>query len=353
VQEALEAGLKGTKKFVWCGDGDAAGLLLREDMVKILGAARFHFIEWPEGVKDANELLLTDGAEALGDLVRHGSLPWPVIGLYRLHELPEPSPLVLWEPGFPQWERKVMLAPRTVSVVTGHPGHGKTALWTQIWFNVVKTYDIPFMGASFETRPKPFLRRQLRSLFCGALERDLQPEELEKADAWINEYYFWVIHHNNRPTLEWFLDLAETAVVRHGCRIVQIDPWNRFEMPREPRETIEEYIARCLRIIYQFAHDMNCHVQILAHPAKMDGHRRGQAPALEDIAGAKHWDNMPDQGFTVHRPSVYKDGRIQTEAVMLHRKARFEELGYPCKLNLDYDRNKGRYKSVDYDIQYA
>ena len=59
---------------------------------------------------------------------------------------------------------------------------------------------------------------------------------------------------------------------------------------------------------------------------------------------------MPDQGFTVHRPNVYKDGRIQTEAIMLHRKARFEELGYPCKLNLDYDRNRGRYKSVDYDI---
>jgi twinkle protein len=36
---------------------------------------------------------------------------------------------------------------------------------------------------------------------------------------------------------------------------------------------------------------------------------------------------------------------------MLHRKARFEELGCPCKLNLDYDRNRGRYKSVDYDIQ--
>jgi hypothetical protein len=35
---------------------------------------------------------------------------------------------------------------------------------------------------------------------------------------------------------------------------------------------------------------------------------------------------------------------------MLHRKVRFEELGYPWQLNLDYDRNKGRYKSVDYDI---
>jgi hypothetical protein len=50
-------------------------------------------------------------------------------------------------------------------------------------------------------------------------------------------------------------------------------------------------------------------------------------PLLEDIAGAKHWNKMRDHGFTVHRPYVYKDGRIQTEAIMLHRKARFEELG--------------------------
>jgi twinkle protein len=350
VQEALEAGLKRTKIFVWCGDGDAAGLLQREDMVKILGPARFNFIEWPEGIKDANQMLITDGAEALRELVQDGSLPWPVDGIFRLSELPEPSPMVLWEPGFPEWERKVMLAPRTLSVVTGHPGHGKTALWNQIWFNVVNTYQIPICSASFETRPKPHVRRQLRSLYCKKLERDLDPEMIEHADRWINERYMWLVHPDNRPTIEWLLDRAEVAVIRHGARIFTIDPWNRAEATRLPGETIEEYIGRCLRILYQFAVDMNCHVQVLAHPAKMDGHRKGTAPLLEDIAGAKHWDNMPDQGFTVHRPTLFKDGKIQTEALLLCRKARFEDLGYPCKLNLNYDRKEAKYKSVDYDI---
>ena len=41
--------------------------------------------------------------------------------------------MVLWKPGFPEWERKIMLAPRTLSVVIGHPGHGKIVPWTQIW----------------------------------------------------------------------------------------------------------------------------------------------------------------------------------------------------------------------------
>jgi twinkle protein len=39
-------------------------------------------------------------------------------------------------------------------VVTGHPGHGKTALWNQIWFNVIKRYDVPFCGASNKGRYK-------------------------------------------------------------------------------------------------------------------------------------------------------------------------------------------------------
>jgi twinkle protein len=155
VEDALKAGLSRVKKFVWCGDADGNGHALRADMVRLLGAARFWFVDWPEGCKDANDLLKSDGPDALLDRIQDGALPWPVEGLYRLHELPEPAPLQLWSPGFPEWESKVMLAPRTLSVVTGHPGHGKTALWGQIWFQIVKQYGVQACVASFETRPKP------------------------------------------------------------------------------------------------------------------------------------------------------------------------------------------------------
>ncbi|HMH99600.1 MAG TPA: DnaB-like helicase C-terminal domain-containing protein [Bradyrhizobium sp.] len=350
VEEALKAGLSKVSRFVWCGDGDGAGRILRDDMVKLLGAARFWFVEWPEGVKDANDMLLSDGAEALGELVQDGSLPWPVTGIYRLSELPEPSPMTLWNPGFDEWERKVLLAPRTLSVVTGHPGHGKTALWNQLWFNVIKRYEVGFCGASFETRPKPHVRRQLRTLINQKLERDMTDDERANADAWINERYFFLVHQENRPTLEWFLEMAEVAVIRHGVRIVQADPWNRFESSRGNGERDDEYVLRCLRTLYQFATDMNCHVQVLAHPAKMEGPRRGQAPTLEDIAGAKHWDNVCDQGFTVHRPKMYEKGAIRTECQFYHRKARFDELGYACRLSLDFKRQEGKYVSVDYEV---
>lgn len=349
VEEALEAGLSKVTKFVWCGDGDGAGHILREDMVKLLGAARFWFIDWPEGIKDANDMLLKDGGEALGELVRDGALPWPVNGIYRLSELPEPAPMVLWEPGFPEWERKIMLAPRTLSVVTGHPGHGKTALLNQIWFNVIDKYGITFCGASFETRPKPHVRRQVRTLWSGKLERDMDDSERARADRWIDERYLFLVHPDQRPNLEWFLDMAEVAVIRHGARIVQIDPWNRLEGSRSGNESETDYIGRCLRTLHTFASDMNCHVQVLAHPSKMDNQRRGQPPTLEDISGSKNWDNMVDQGFVVHRPKMFEKGELKTECSFYQRKARFEELGHPCKLNLNYKIKEGKYVSIDYD----
>ena len=348
VDDTLKAGLARCEKFVWCGDSDGPGLALRSDMVKLFGAARFWFVDWPDGIKDANDMLLKDGAEALRDMVIDGAQAWPVAGLYRMSELPEPAPMTLWTPGFSEWESKVMLAPRTLSIVTGHPGHGKTAMWNQIWFQVVKHYQVGFCGASFETRPKPHIRRQLRTLYCKKLERDMTYEDRVAADNWIDERYLFLVHPEQRPTLEWFLEMAETAVIRHGARIVQIDPWNRLESSRRREESETEYIGRCLRELHTFAHDMNCHVQILAHPSKMDHTRKGQPPMLEDVSGSKNWENMCDQGFVVHRGAIFDGTDRKTEATLYHRKARFEELGYPCKLEMNYVVHEGRYVSMDY-----
>ena len=83
------------------------------------------------------------------------------------------------------------------------------------------------------------------------------------------------------------------------------------------------------------------------------GHeRRNGSPFLEDISGSKHWDNMPDQGFAVHRPKMFDNGERQTSAELYCRKARFEELGFPCKLALNFDLSKGRFVSTDYQIGY-
>ena len=349
VKDALAGGLSKAGAIVWCGNQDADGLALRDQMARLFGAARFAFVDWPDGSIDACDVLRVFGAEDLLDRVQNGAQPWPVAGLYRISELPDPPPLTLWSSGFSEWDAKLMLAPRTLSVVTGHPGHGKTLLWNQIWFQVAKAYDVRVASASFETRPKPHVRRQLRSLHSGALEKDLSFGETAAADAWIEDHYRFMVHPDQRPTLDWFLEMAEVAVIRDGVRVIQADPWNRFESARDARQESEtDYIGRCLRKLHAFAHDLNVHVQILAHPAKMDSTRRGTAPLLEDISGSKNWDNAVDQGFVVHRDEIFAEGERKTGATLFCRKSRFEELGFPCALDLDFSLSRGSYRAVNY-----
>jgi len=343
VFNALQSGLGRAKRFVWCGDADEPGIALRADFVRLLGAARFYHVTWPDGIKDANDMLMKEGAEALRDLVLNGAMPWPQEGLFRLSELPTPPALTLWTPAIPVFQDRVRLAPRTLSLVTGQPGHGKTQCFGQIWFEIAKTYGIRCCIASFETRPKPHIRRQLRTLLLSKLEYEMSEEEKAQADAWIEEHYLFILHPEQRPTLDWFLECAETAVIRHNCKVIQLDPWNRLEAAKGPRESETDYILRCLRALYVFANDMDCHVQIVAHPAKMDGPRRNQPPSLEDVSGSKHWENIVDQGFVIHRPRMFDGAERKTETDFYHMKARFEELGYACRLKLNYDMQQRKY----------
>jgi twinkle protein len=108
------------------------------------------------------------------------------------------------------------------------------------------------------------------------------------------------------------------------------------------------YIGRCLRALHNFARQMGVHVQVIGHPAKQLRADRKDPLDIDDMSDSQHWRNMPDQGFVIHRPKIFEDGQRKTEAVLYHKKARFEELGYECKLGLDYKISQGRYVSTDY-----
>ncbi|WP_271539993.1 hypothetical protein [Bradyrhizobium sp. CCBAU 45321] len=48
---------------------------LRAATAQLFGIARFYFVNWPEGSKDANDHLRSDGAQAVRELVLYGPLP--------------------------------------------------------------------------------------------------------------------------------------------------------------------------------------------------------------------------------------------------------------------------------------
>ncbi len=337
VLHALSTGFSEAKKYVLALDNDPPGHALRQDLAHLLGPGKCWFVDWPQGTKDANDMLARHGAEALRDYVRNEQKPWPVEGLYRLSEIPQPPPLETWEIGFPAWEGKIRLASRCLSVATGYPGHGKTTFWQQVWMQVARRYGVKVALFSAETGIKPHVQRNLTRAYHATCDGRSPDGEWDGAEEFIEKHFVFLSRHDRRPNFAWLVQAVEAARWRHDVRAVCIDPWNRLE----GEETTED-TKRCLHELADVARGCDMHVQILAHPAKPVYEARKHPPDLYAISGSQHWANAVDQGFAIWRPELFgEDGERKTEAVFIHAKARVEELGYCTSLPLDYDITRG------------
>lgn len=353
VLAALGEGLHAVKRHVIVTDNDVPGRALRDDLVSILGAGKCWYVDWPDGIKDANEALVAWGPEDVLRFLHDGQREWPLDGVYSLSDYPEPKPSTVWLPGWEEWEGKVRLATKTLSVFTGYPAHGKTHFVRQMWFNVARKYNINVADFSAETRPVPQLRCLLRQFFHRKLERDMDNDERRTADEWINDHYKFINQPNGRVTVEWMKNKIEEVTHRYGCRVFIIDPWNKMEGDFDHRSITEtQWIGQQLDDFRRLAVALDIHIMILAHPAKPLPGMRSQPPDLYAISGSQHWNNAVDQGFCIHRKKKYdKDtGMRLTEATVYHLKSRDDDLlGYESLMEMRLDLSTGCYVSIDYE----
>tara|TARA_R100000306_G_C4373885_1_gene141141 strand:+ start:875 stop:2344 length:1470 start_codon:yes stop_codon:yes gene_type:complete len=352
VRRGMEDGLDQVKKWVLCTDSDGPGRHLRSDLATLLGAGKCHWVEWPEGIKDANDALAAWGGRDLHIFVNEGQQEYPVEGLYRLSQIPEPAPLVLWNPGFAEWENRFRIAPTCVSVVSGYPGHGKSHFTQQVWAQIARDYNVRVAIMSMETREKPFVRRTLRSAYWRKLEMDMSEREKTEADDWIEEHFVFLHHPRRTPEFGWVSDMIETAHARMGISAVSIDPWNMVVPGYDSRTSTEtRWIGECLDDCAALAKGITIHVQIVAHPSKPGTGDASTRPITYDrISGSQHWANKPDQVLSIHRDAFAdkQTGARLTEAAVRIHKSRYDELGFPTKFNVRLDLQTGCFHSVDY-----
>ena len=350
--EALADGLSGAGRYVIAADNDGAGRALRSDLVAILGKAKVCFIDWPEGTKDANQFLMERGKDELAFYLSREVKQWPVKGLYTMSQVPEPPVLELWGLGWPEFENKINFAPTTLSVVTGYPGHGKSILSAQWWFQIARQCGIKVAMFSAETRLKPFLRRNLRQFYHGMQEYQMDSRQLREADNFIEAHFVLMDPGDDVPTMPWLIDSIEIATQRHGCRAAVIDPFNKIEEDYDPRkETETRWIGRMLDLLIQMSRGLSIHTQIIAHPAKPDAAFRKSPPDLYSISGSQHWANRVDLGLCIYREKLIEGATRQTGAQLKVLKSRFQELGWPCSHDMDYDIEKGTFRCIDYETR--
>lgn len=287
------------------GDNDAAGRGLPKTVANILAGHDVRNVTWPEGCKDANDVLVQMGEGELARLLTEAKRIDPaggfVTGISDLPPLPDRRVL---RAGLQALDYTLAFEVGAMSVGTGTPGAGKSTLTTFAAYHVAMNERVRVGFMSFETHPYR-TRDHLCRLHTGLPWDKLAAREKAETGRELDQW-FRIVHRTfddipSGHNLGWLRDMVYTLAVRDGCKLVIVDPWNELEHLPNPGESLTNYINFALQQIRTWAEQYDCHICVIAHPKKMNMDGPSRSPTGYDIADSAAFANKPALGFAVHQ----------------------------------------------------
>jgi len=353
--ESCKDRLGEVKQFILAVDGDAPGKKLEEELVRRLGPEKCSRVIWPQGCKDANDVLLNHGPEGLVELIET-IVPWPVKGIISVAEIDletlyDRGLETGYSPGWYNLERFYTVDRESgeLTVVTGIPGHGKSEWMDALMVNLALSDRIKFAVCSPENLPLSYHVSKIAEKHSGVPFREgfqsrMTLSQVKNTKAWMNEYFSFVLPDEEDMSIKGILELARILVYQKGIRGLVIDPWNELDHSRPDGMSETEYISQSLSKVRRFARLYNCHVWLVAHPTKMVKGNNGMypVPTPYDISGSAHWRNKADNCLAVWRD--FSTENFETEIHV--QKIRKKHIGRIGMAKLQYEYSTGRYFDV-------
>lgn len=339
------------EKIYLAVDNDAAGLQLREELIRRFGQEKCSIILFND-CKDANEYLQKHGGVELSKTVAN-SIDIPVSGIVNLGSYYDEiysmfisgleqgkttgtdlDAVVTWELG-------------RLAVITGIPGHGKSEFLDFIVtrLNVLHGYKAGYFSP--ENYPIKYHYSKIASKLTGKEfhQYKMSTEEYEQAYDYISDNFFF-IYPEDDMSFNNIIEKAKYLVKKQGIKILVIDPYNKIEHMRDRNESETEYISRFLDRMTSFAKQFNVLVFLVAHPRKMDKNSLGiyNVPNLYDINGSANFYNKCDYGISVYRD--FQNVNTQIHVI----KVKFRHLGNGGLVLMKYNYNNGRYENNEISV---
>lgn len=341
-----KSALQGATEIILATDDDGPGVALLNDLAIRLGKARCKWLKYPKGCKDLNDALIKFGERGVHETIRRAE--WMrVDGVYRMSDLPPYDQRQAYTTGFRWLDPHYKIRMGDFCVITGIPSHGKSTWVNDLLCRTVDAHGWTVAIASFEQHPQADHRRALREWYCQMPVDVALDQDIAAADRWIDEHFVFIVPDDeDLANLTWTLDKCAAAVIRHGARVVVIDPWNELDHDRPTDMSLTEYTGRAIKEFKRLARSLDCHVIVVAHPTKMSP---GEVPGLYSISDSAHWANKPDVGIVVHRDDVESDVSMLKVA-----KSRYwDQIGKPGKVWMRYDSFRRRFDEASKPAERA
>lgn len=344
--------LNACDKIVLATDGDAPGDAARDELIRRLGVEKCCTVSYPEGCKDANDVLLKHGKDAVVSMIE-AARPVPIRGAVRTVALPIGG---IYESGIKRgfstgWrtvDTLYTVVPSEFTVVTGIPNHGKSEWVEALMVNLILNQSWKFGYFSPENLPLEQHLVKIIEKVVGmpALRDGLENPRMDKdtllhAQEYLDDYLTFIYPDDEELSIDRILEIARQVLCQRGMNGLILDPWNEFEH-RYGNMSEAQYLSQELGKIRRFARVNKIHIWLVAHPKVMrvvkDKWDEYQAPTAYDISGGAHWNNKADNVIAVHR----HDFNLHETTVLIH-KIRHKFIGKKGKIKLNYCYDSGRY----------
>lgn len=361
----VETHFEDKKRIVLALDSDEKGIMLRNELIRRLDSERCQLVKWKADCKDANEVLMRYGEDAVRECIE-AACDIPLIGIQTANDVRDELQQ-LFEHGMQrgasvhmgEFDNLMTFETGRYMVVSGRPGDGKSEFIDELCLRLCLLHDWKIAYFSPENVPITYHLRKM----CEKLTRYPFQESKRMTTQLFNACVHWLSENvchilpgygedgivygnsdirptNDSNTLDNILEIAHLAVARRGVRIVVIDPLNRIEQDMQDGKSELQWYSHVNNTLSRFARRHKCLVILVAHPRKvnranLDGKKR--RVEMNDINGSADFGNKADYCLIVDR-----DDDLQVVTICVD-KVKFKHLGTRGECFFHYDKISGRY----------
>ena len=342
----LRRGLSSFAKIILATDADGPGQTLRDELAVRLGRPRCWFVTYPHGCKDANEVAIRHGVDALQDVIADAK---PIVPnrLVPFSAIPSRAELTRYSSGWSGLDPHLIIVPPELLVITGTPGAGKSQWSLALCANLARVHGLKGAILQFEDNPDRN-RKDLLAYARSWRGQDKNGIPDEKPEAWVDRMFKTIAPAEDQDedtdfNLDWLRATIEEAATRHGAKWVLVDPWNEVEHVWRINETETGYTNQALRELKRLTRRFQIALIIVTHPSKAGGMNKGVGDmSLYDISGSAAWKNKADHEVIVSRESPTA---IET-LIKIDKSKDFKTMGHPGVVRMRFEPERAWFSFV-------